>query len=105
MTSSKTMLTDLYQLTMNAAYLDNGKDETATFDLFVRGLPPDWGYYIANGIEDAIDYATDIQFTDDDIDYIREQGIFRKEFLESLKNFRFEGEIYAVREGTPVFPN
>src|SRR3989338_6955691 len=101
----KTMLTDLYQLTMNAAYFDNDKDDIATFDLFIRKLPENWGYFIANGIEDAIDYATSIKFTDDDISYLRQQGIFDENYLTFLKDFKFEGEIYAVKEGTPVAPN
>jgi nicotinate phosphoribosyltransferase len=99
------LLTDFYQLTMNAAYLDNNKDDTATFDLFIRGLPKDWGYFIANGIEDAIDYATHIKFSDGDISYLRKQGIFKEEYLQALKDFRFEGDMYTVKEGTPIFPN
>ncbi|MFH1182285.1 MAG: nicotinate phosphoribosyltransferase [Candidatus Woesearchaeota archaeon] len=101
----KTMLTDLYQLTMNAAYFDNNKDETATFDLFIRKLPLDWGYFIANGVEDAVDYATNIGFTEEDLDYLSREGLFKQEFLEQLRGFRFEGDIYAVKEGTPIFPN
>lgn len=102
---NKTMLTDLYQLTMNAAYFDNNKDDVATFDLFIRKLPEDWGYFIANGIEDAIDYATSIKFEEEDIEYLRSQGKFKEAYLEFLKDFKFEGEIYAVPEGTPVAPN
>lgn len=102
---AKTLLTDLYQLTMNAAYFDNNKDEVATFDLSIRKLPKDWGYYIANGIEDAIDYATSIEFSSKDINYLKKEGLFKKEFLEFLKNLRFEGDIYAVKEGTPIAPN
>jgi nicotinate phosphoribosyltransferase len=102
---NKTMLTDLYQLTMNAAYFDNQKDDTATFDLFIRKLPADWGYFIANGIEDAIDYVTNLKFEQEDIDYLREQGLFNEEYLDFLKTFKFEGQVYAVKEGTPVFPN
>lgn len=106
MNNNRSMLTDLYQLTMMAAYHDSGKkDDTATFDLFIRKLPDDWGYFIANGIEDAIDYATSISFTDDDVSYLRDQGIFKEEFLESLSGFRFGGEIAAVPEGTAVAPN
>jgi nicotinate phosphoribosyltransferase len=103
--TNKTMLTDLYQLTMMASYLDNGKDETATFDLFIRNLPKDWGYYIATGIEDVIGYVTNIHFTEEDILYLREQNLFNEEFLGFLRDFRFNGDIYAVREGTPFFPN
>ncbi|MFH1248618.1 MAG: nicotinate phosphoribosyltransferase [archaeon] len=102
----KTLLTDLYQLTMNAAYFDNNKnDENATFDLFIRKLPDDWGYYIAAGVEEAIDYATNIKFEQEDIDYLGKQGIFAKDFLEFLKGFKFNGEIYAVKEGTPIAAN
>jgi len=104
--SEKTLLTDLYQLTMLAGYLDNKKDEDiATFDLFIRKLPQDWGYYIANSIEDAIDYITNIEFSEEDLEYLRKQEFFKPEFLEYLKAFKFEGDVYAVREGTPIFPN
>jgi nicotinate phosphoribosyltransferase len=102
--AKKTMLTDLYQLTMNAAYFENNKDEKATFDLFIRKLPQDWGYYIANGIEDAVDYATNLKFEEKDLEYLAGQG-FKQDFIEQLRNFKFEGEIYAVKEGTPIFPN
>ncbi|MDO8741028.1 MAG: nicotinate phosphoribosyltransferase [Candidatus Woesearchaeota archaeon] len=105
MKENKTMLTDLYQLTMNAAYFDNDKDDAATFDLFIRKLPKDWGYFIANGIEDAVDYLTNLRFEEDDIAYLREQGIFNEDFLEFLKDFKFEGDVYAIKEGTPIFPN
>lgn len=101
----KTMLTDLYQLTMNAAYYEHSKDDVAVFDLFIRKLPENWGYFIANGIEDTIEYATSIKFTDEDIAYLREQKIFDENYLAFLKDFRFEGDIYAVKEGTPVMPN
>ena len=99
------MLTDLYQLTMNAGYFAQGKNDEATFDLFIRKLPDDWGYFIANGIDDAVDYALNIGFTEDDIDYLRGQGIFDENYLNSLKDFKFTGEIYAVKDGTPVAPN
>ena len=104
-TENRAMLTDLYQLTMNAAYLDAGKDDQATFDLFIRKLPKDWGFFIANGIEDAVDQATNIRFTADDISYLREQGIFSERYLAQLQDFRFTGDIFAVREGTPVAAN
>ena len=102
----KALLTDLYQLTMNAAYHDNNKDnDIATFDLFIRKLPQDWAYFVANGIEDAIDYITNVGFAKDDIDYLREQALFNEDFLTHLQDFRFNGEVYAVKEGTPVAPN
>jgi nicotinate phosphoribosyltransferase len=102
---NKTMLTDLYQLTMNAAYFGNDKDDVATFDLFIRKLPQDWGYFIANGIEDALDYMTNLKFEAEDIDYLRGQKMFTEEFLDFLKDFKFEGDVYAVKEGTPIFSN
>jgi nicotinate phosphoribosyltransferase len=103
--SNKALLTDLYQLTMGAAYFESSKNDTATFELFIRSLPKDWGYFVAAGIEDAIDYATSIKFTDDDIRYLRDQRLFSEEYLSHLKEMRFEGDIYAVPEGTPIFPN
>ncbi len=102
---NRTMLTDLYQLTMNAAYFEAGKNDIATFDLFIRRLPNDWGFFIVNGIEDAVDYATNLKFNPDDIVYLREQYIFDESYLKILKNFKFTGEIYAVREGTPIAAN
>jgi nicotinate phosphoribosyltransferase len=101
---NRTLLTDLYQLTMGAAYFDNNKNEKAVFELFIRKLPKDWGFFIANGIEDAIDYATNIKFTKKNRAYLRKQG-FPESFLRELKNFRFEGDIYAVKEGTPIAAN
>jgi nicotinate phosphoribosyltransferase len=104
-TTPHALLTDLYQLTMNAAYLDNQKDDTATFELFIRKLPDKWNYFIANGIEEAIDYATHVRFTEDDIAYLRSKKLFSDTYLKTLEEFRFSGDIYAVKEGTPVFPN
>ncbi|MBR9701139.1 nicotinate phosphoribosyltransferase [Candidatus Woesearchaeota archaeon] len=103
---NRTLLTDLYQLTMMAAYHESGKqDDIATFDLFIRKYPEDWGYLIAAGIEDAVDYATNISFSEDDISYLRDQGLFKDSFLDYLKDFKFHGEITAVPEGTPVAAN
>jgi nicotinate phosphoribosyltransferase len=102
---NKTMLTDLYQITMNAVYFAKEKDDTATFDLFIRKLPKDWGYFVANGIEDAIEYITHIHFDDSDIEYLRSLGKFDEKYLAFLKDFKFRGEVYAVKEGTVMFPN
>lgn len=100
-----TMLTDLYQLTMAAAYTDSGKaDAIATFDLFARKLPEGWGYMIAAGIESAIEYATSIRFDESDIDYLRSLDLFSDTHLERLRSMRFTGDIAAVPEGTPVAP-
>lgn len=102
---NKTQLTDLYQLTMLAGYFDNQKDETATFELFIRNLPKDWGYFIASGINEAIDYATSIKFEKEDLEYLSSQNLFNQSFIEHLKDFRFTGDIYSVREGTPITAN
>jgi nicotinate phosphoribosyltransferase len=101
--SRSALLTDLYQLTMNAAYIDNGKqDEVASFEMFIRTLPQDWGYFIAAGIDDAIDYACRARFKDDDVSYLQRLGTFTDEYLDYLRHFRFEGDITALNEGTPI---
>lgn len=100
------LLTDLYQLTMNASYFDNGKaDEIASFEMFVRTLPKDWGYLVAVGIDEAIDYACGVRFTDDDVAYLQGLGMFSDDYLDYLRHFRFEGEMIAVAEGTPITNN
>lgn len=101
----KAMLTDLYELTMMAVYVECRKDDIATFDLSIRTLPAGWGYYIANGIEDAIDYLAGIRFDSRDVAFLKSKKLFTQSFLDFLKRFRFVGEVYAVREGTPLFPN
>ncbi len=88
---------------MNAAYIDNGKeDEIASFEMFIRTLPPDWGYLIATGIDEAIDYALKVRFTDDDIAYLQRLNTFNDDYLDYLRHFRFEGDITALNEGTPI---
>lgn len=100
------LLTDLYQLTMMAAYAKNNmSDDEATFDMFIRKLPENWDYYVAAGIDDAIDEIVNLEFDESDIQYLREQNIFEENFLEQLTNFKFDGEVYAVQEGEVVFPN
>lgn len=101
-----TMLTDFYQLTMLNGYDNCEKDdELMVFDMYYRKNPNNGGYAIVCGINEVIDYVENLQFTDEDISYLREQGIFSEEFLKYLRNFKFEGEIYAVEEGTIMFPN
>ncbi len=99
-----TLLTDLYQLTMMNGYLKEGrKDEIAVFDVFFRqnGMIT---YSVACGLEQAIDYVLNLNFGEKEIGYLRGLGIFSEEFLEYLRNFKFTGDIYAVPEGTVVFP-
>lgn len=99
-----TLLTDLYQLTMmNGYFKEANKEETAVFDLFFRqnGMIT---YSLACGLEQAIDYVVNLKFGEDEISYLKSLGIFYDEFLDYLKDFRFTGDIYAVPEGTVVFP-
>jgi len=98
------LFTDLYELTMCASYFDNRKCEPATFDLFIRRLPPDRSYFLFAGLEQALSYLEQVRFTDEHINYLRSQG-FKEDFLQYLKNFRFKGEVYSVPEGSIFFPN
>ncbi len=100
-----TLLTDLYQLTMGYGFFKNGKhEETVTFDLFFRRREL-ITYSIAAGLEQAMDYLLNWRFDDEDIAYLRGLQLFDEDFLEYLKNMRFTGDVYAVREGEPVFPS
>ncbi|MGI5919472.1 MAG: nicotinate phosphoribosyltransferase [Christensenellales bacterium] len=100
-----TMLTDLYQLTMMYGYYRCGMaDRIGIFDLFFRKSPGGSGYAIAAGLEQAIDFINDLHFADEDLAYLRSLGLFNEDFLNLLKNFKFTGEMYAVPEGTVVFP-
>ena len=103
------LLTDLYQLTMGACYVREGCDrKRASFELFVRRLPEGFGYLIAMGIEQAVEYLQNLLFTTDQIEALQATGIFDRadhRFWELLKNFRFEGDLWAVPEGTVLFAN
>ncbi|PSQ97599.1 MAG: nicotinate phosphoribosyltransferase [Bacteroidetes bacterium SW_9_63_38] len=98
------LYTDLYQLTMLQAYRREGMDETAVFDLFARRLR-DRSYLVACGIEQALEYLKELSFSEEAIDYLTEQPQFDDAFLEWLADFEFTGDVYAVPEGTPVFPD
>lgn len=101
-----TMLMDFYELTMANGYFQNGFYKKITyFDLFFRSVPDGGGFAIAAGLEQVVEYIKQLEFTEDDITFLREKGLFDDSFLEYLRNFRFTGDIYAVPEGTPVFPN
>ena len=102
----QSLMVDLYELTMAAAYHHHGISQTATFELFVRGLPPERSFLIAAGIESALDYLETLRFSDDDIEFLRHQPSFRtvqSSFFDYMKAFRFTGEVHAVPEGTVVF--
>ncbi|MBP3937532.1 MAG: nicotinate phosphoribosyltransferase [Clostridia bacterium] len=100
------MLCDFYELSMSNGYFRSGMADTVTyFDLFYRSVPDAAGFAIAAGLEQVIEYIKDLHFTEEDIDYLRRKGGFCEEFLDYLRDFRFTGDIYAVPEGTPIFPN
>jgi len=98
------LLTDLYEFTMCASYFENKRNELATFDLFIRKLPPNRSYYIFAGLEQVLLFLKNMKFNTEQIDYLREQG-FKQDFLNYLKGFKFSGEVWAVPEGIIVFPN
>jgi nicotinate phosphoribosyltransferase len=99
-----TLLTDLYELTMMQGYFKNRTNETVVFDAFYRKNPSGNGFAIAAGLEQVIDYIKNLTFDKEDIEYLRGLNLFEEDFLEYLSNFRFSGDIYAIPEGTVVFP-
>ena len=100
-----TMLCDFYELTMGNGYFRNGyKDRITYFDVFFRKVPDQGGFAIAAGLEQLIEYIENLHFSEEDIAYLRGRSLFCEEFLDYLRNFRFTGDIYAIPEGTPVFP-
>ena len=101
-----TMLCDFYELTMSQGYFATGyKDRIAYFDLFFRRCPDGGGFAIAAGLEQIVQYILDLHFSEEDIQYLRERNLFSEEFLAYLADFKFTGDIWAVPEGTPMFPN
>ncbi|HQD92581.1 MAG TPA: nicotinate phosphoribosyltransferase [Bacilli bacterium] len=99
------MLADFYELTMANGYLEAGiGDKICYFDLFFRTIPDQGGFVIAAGLEQVVEFIENLHFTDEDIEYLRSKNIFTERFLEYLRNFKFTGDIYAVPEGTVVFP-
>ena len=100
-----TMLCDFYELTMGQGYFTQGyADRITYFDLFFRRCPDGGGFAIAAGLEQIVQYIQELHFEPEDIDYLRGRKLFTEDFLEYLSNFRFTGDIWAVPEGTPVFP-
>ena len=102
--SNLTMMTDLYELTMMQGYFLNGNNDTVVFDMFYRTNPSGSAYAITCGLAQVIDYVKNLTFSYDDIDYLRSLHIFREDFLSYLAGFHFSGDIYAIPEGTVVFP-
>jgi len=100
------MLCDFYQLTMgNGYYKTKHAERIAYFDMFFRRVPDGGGYAIAAGLEQVVEYINDLHFSDEDIEFLRGKGIFEDGFLSYLRDFKFTGDIWAVPEGTPVFPH
>lgn len=100
------MLCDFYEFTMSNGYFKNGfYKQNVYFDVFFRKVPDNGGFAIAAGLEQVVEYINELHFSEDDIDFLRGKKIFDEEFLNFLRDFRFTGDIYAVPEGTPVFPN
>lgn len=98
------LLTDLYELTMAQSYYNLGRKENVIFDVFYRRNPFDNGFVIACGISDVMDFISDLHFDKDDVDYLKSLNIFSDDFLNYLRDFHFTGNVYAVDEGTVVFP-
>lgn len=104
--TNMTMLTDFYELTMSKGYLEHGFEDTiAYFDLFFRAVPQEGGFAIMAGVEQMIDYLKSLHFSEDDLAFLAERGSFDDRFLDYLRHFKFSCDIWAIPEGTPIFPN
>lgn len=100
-----TLLTDLYELTMMQGYFkEKDANETVIFDVFYRSNPGGNGYAICAGLEQVIEYVNELHFDQEDVDYLKSTGLFEEDFLEYLHHFKFSGDIYAIPEGTVIFP-
>src|SRR5512138_92286 len=99
------LFTDLYELKMLEAYLREGMAGEALFTVFIRRLPPSRNFFLACGLETVLDFLENVRFEEADLDYLASLGSFSHPLLESLRGFRFAGEVRAVPEGTPVFAN
>lgn len=100
-----TLLTDFYEITMAGGYFENGlKDKIAYFDMFYRKNPDKGGFAIMAGVQQVIEYLQNLKFTEKDIEFLRSKNMFSEEFLNYMKNFEFTCDVWAVPEGTPIFP-
>lgn len=103
--TNMTMLTDFYELTMANGYFEHGMGEQiAYFDMFFRKIPDGGGFAIVAGLEQVITYLSNLSFSEEDLDYLRSKKIFSERFLDYLRNFKFTCDVWAIPEGTPVFP-
>ena len=101
---SRALLTDLYELNMAASYLRRGMTAPATFSLFIRNLPEDWGFYVVCGLERCLEYLEELRFTDEDLDFLRTGLDFDEASVRALADLRFTGDVRAVPEGRVLFP-
>lgn len=99
------LLADFYEFTMSNGYFEKENNDIAYFDVFFRNIPDKGGYAIVSGLEQIIDFVQNLSFDNEDIEYLRSQNMFSEKYLEYLSNFKFTGDIWAVPEGTVVFPN
>ena len=100
-----TMLADFYEITMSNGYFVNGMEgKVVVFDMFFRNIPDLGGFAIFAGLEQVIGYLKNMAFTDEDIEYLREKKFFDERFLHYLRDFKFACDVWAMAEGTPVFP-
>ncbi len=100
-----TMLTDYYELTMANGYFEKGlRDQIAYFDMFFRRIPDGGGFAIVAGLEQVVHFLQHMKFEEEDLDFLRKKGIFSEEFLQYLRDFKFECDVWAIPEGTPIFP-
>ena len=102
---SSVLLTDLYQLTMLQAYFNEGMEDVAAFEFFVRKLPPKRGFFLAAGLEQVLQFLEKIEFTPQELDWLANCGRFSKEFIDHLAQLRFSGDVHAMPEGTVFFPD
>ena len=103
---SLTMLSDFYEFTMAGGYFRSPvKDTVGYYDMYFRTVPDGGGYVVSCGLESVIEYLSNLHFTAEDIEYLRSKHMFTEDFLDYLKNFKFECDVWAVPEGTPMFPN
>ena len=105
MTENSALLTDMYQLTMLQGYFEQGMEETAVFEFFVRKLPENRAYLVAAGLEQVLNYLEHLQFSPDEIDWLAKTGHFKPAVLDRLAALRFTGDVHAMPEGTVFFPN
>ena len=103
-TMKLTLLTDFYELTMMQGYFKTGRNPKVVFDVFYRSNPDDGGYAICAGLDQVIDYVKRLSFDEEDITYLRSTRTFDEDFLQYLRNFHFSGDIWAIPEGTVIFP-